>query len=329
MAIEKVRRNGPYAPLSATYFQDDDIAEAGEAAELLFLRGLAFCAGRPNSDGFISNSQAHRYVAVGMTNVSERIARLVETGLWEEQSGGYQIRAWLKWNKSAEELGIERAKDRDRKRVSAVAQPSEPFRAERGAEGVAEEERSENRNPPGGGADSERKEDVDNVESLNGGNSDIAGQNLDDFPLGIRSASATHVTSPHVTSQHSLAPAARSASESETLFDQVPTPVPKRTRKPREIPDDPDFIAFYDCYPRKVGRESARRAWAAKIAKGVEPRAILDGVQRYRTWPGRPTEMKYIPHPATWLNGERWNDEMGARETVPVNGSKVRPWWQE
>ncbi len=114
--MTSTRRNGPYAPLSATYASDDAIIEAGEAAELLFVRALAFCA-TSNSDGYVTRAQLIRHVGAGMDDTLDRAARLVEVGLWEQLDGGWQINAWLKWNKSAEELGRHRAKDRERKRA--------------------------------------------------------------------------------------------------------------------------------------------------------------------------------------------------------------------
>jgi len=30
-----------------------------------------------------------------------------------------------------------------------------------------------------------------------------------------------------------------------------------------------------------------------------------------------------IPHPATWLNGQRWEDELG-----PINGKPAKFWWE-
>ncbi len=107
-------RLGPYAPLSASYYDDDAIAQAGEAAELLFVRGLAFCA-RMVSDGFISDAQVARTVGVGMRDAHRRADRLVEVGLWERVPGGYVVRSWLKWNRSAEDIGRVKQKDRERK----------------------------------------------------------------------------------------------------------------------------------------------------------------------------------------------------------------------
>ena len=109
------RKNlGPYAPLSATYYTDDAILEAGERAEVLFTRGLAFCADS-NSDGFITDRQVIAIIGIGMRDAQKRAALLVEVGAWERLDGGYQVRSWLKWNTSAAELGRVRKQDRERK----------------------------------------------------------------------------------------------------------------------------------------------------------------------------------------------------------------------
>jgi hypothetical protein len=108
------RRLGPYAPLSATYASDDAIIEAGEAAELLFCRGLAFCS-TSNSDGYITDAQLVRFVGVGMRDAKKRAEKLAAVGLWERVQGGYIIRSWLDWNASSVELGRAKKKDRERK----------------------------------------------------------------------------------------------------------------------------------------------------------------------------------------------------------------------
>jgi hypothetical protein len=105
---------GPYAPLSASYYRDDAILEAEERAELLYVRGLAFCSDAM-SDGFISDRQVAHVVGAGMKDVKTRAAKLVQVGLWESVDGGYMVRSWLKWNRSAEDIGRARKQDRDRK----------------------------------------------------------------------------------------------------------------------------------------------------------------------------------------------------------------------
>lgn len=105
---------GPYAPLSATYYNDDAVLEAGEKAEVLWTRGLAFLSSS-NSDGFITDRQVTAVIGIGMRDAPKRAATLVRVGLWERVDGGYHVRSWLKWNRSAEELGRARKQDRDRK----------------------------------------------------------------------------------------------------------------------------------------------------------------------------------------------------------------------
>lgn len=67
------------------------------------------------------------------------------------------------------------------------------------------------------------------------------------------------------------------------------------------------FAEFYMAYPRKVGKEAARRSFE-KAAKTTDPQLIVDGARRYAADPNLP-EKQFIPHPATWLNAGRWDDE--------------------
>lgn len=116
MAVNKIRRNGSYAPLSAHYYKDDAIADAGEKAELLYIRGLAFSAD-VLKDGFISDTQVSRFVGVGMRDVAARARRLVDVGLWErdDERGGYVVTAWDKWNQSSAEIRAKQKADAERK----------------------------------------------------------------------------------------------------------------------------------------------------------------------------------------------------------------------
>lgn len=118
MAVNQVKRNGSYAPLSAHYYKDDAIAEAGPMAELLYVRGLAFCAD-VLSDGFISETQLKRYVGVGIPTPPKYAERLVLVGLWEkaeqDHSTGYRVRAWAKWNLTKAQIQEKQRKDAARK----------------------------------------------------------------------------------------------------------------------------------------------------------------------------------------------------------------------
>ena len=80
-------------------------------------------------------------------------------------------------------------------------------------------------------------------------------------------------------------------------------------------PDDPDsdlgFREFWAAYPRKVGKWAAWKAWR-KLKITAELKAtILAAVEAHKesdSW--TKDDGKFIPHPGTWLNNRRWEDEM-------------------
>ncbi|MFK9098283.1 Pyocin large subunit-like protein [Pseudomonas guariconensis] len=92
----------------------------------------------------------------------------------------------------------------------------------------------------------------------------------------------------------------------------------EQDQKPSSSSDDGDLFAqFWKLYPRKVGKANAEKAWSklkvdaclfermasALAAWAVSPDWTKDGGQ-------------FIPHPATWLNGKRWDDELPAPGNV-------------
>src|SRR5712664_3954210 len=68
-----------------------------------------------------------------------------------------------------------------------------------------------------------------------------------------------------------------------------------------------DFEEFWQAYPRKVGKGQARKAYKLAHAK-VGKTALLAGVKTFRQL-ALAKDKEFIPHPATWLAGERWTDE--------------------
>lgn len=72
-----------------------------------------------------------------------------------------------------------------------------------------------------------------------------------------------------------------------------------------------DFERFWQVYPHKMGKEAARKAFPKAFAKhpGLTVEILIEGVQRYIRF--KPPDIDFC-HPATWLNGGRWNDEWSA-----------------
>lgn len=77
------------------------------------------------------------------------------------------------------------------------------------------------------------------------------------------------------------------------------------------------FDDFWKAYPHKVGKGQARRAFA-KAIKLVSADEMLAGLTRYRK--SKP-DWQHWCNPATWLNGERWNDEPAQETEAPKKAS--------
>lgn len=76
---------------------------------------------------------------------------------------------------------------------------------------------------------------------------------------------------------------------------------------------DGQFDQFWEAYPRKEKKKDAQKAWAKlKMTPDLltEILAALAKWKKSKEWTSK--NGKYIPHPTTWLNGERWNDVIGA-----------------
>lgn len=87
---------------------------------------------------------------------------------------------------------------------------------------------------------------------------------------------------------------------------------------------DGDFAEWYDLYPRKVGKQAALKAYrrARKVADAAE---LLDGLNAQL--PKLQTaEERFRPHPATWLNEGRWEDETEATAAEADEAGWHQPW---
>ena len=68
------------------------------------------------------------------------------------------------------------------------------------------------------------------------------------------------------------------------------------------------FDVFWSAYPKKVGKEAARKAFA-KVSVSVD--VLVNAVEQQKLsaqW--QKDNGQFIPNPATWLNQGRWEDEV-------------------
>ena len=79
-----------------------------------------------------------------------------------------------------------------------------------------------------------------------------------------------------------------------------------------ELPTPRDrFEEWWSAYPRKTAKGAARKAWATAVKK-TTPDILIAALLEQRSTLAmdlRP-EGDFRPHPSTWLNAERWADEL-------------------
>lgn len=77
-----------------------------------------------------------------------------------------------------------------------------------------------------------------------------------------------------------------------------------------------DFDSFWTFYPRKAGKEAARKAWAKLRPDEHIMQLILDNVrERVEKGEWRKDNQSYILHASTYLNQKRWEDEVLEQHT--------------
>lgn len=82
------------------------------------------------------------------------------------------------------------------------------------------------------------------------------------------------------------------------------------------------FETFWKSYPKKVGKDAARKAFAKRKPDDKLLGDILKAIEVQKTtedW--RKSDGQFIPHPATWLNQGRWMDEVAGMTKSSINGT--------
>lgn len=76
------------------------------------------------------------------------------------------------------------------------------------------------------------------------------------------------------------------------------------------------FEEFYAIYPRKVKKDAAFKSWGKINPDNELKEDILSNLKKQIAFYGwdklKSKDMQYVPHPSTWLNNKRWEDELEA-----------------
>ena len=88
--------------------------------------------------------------------------------------------------------------------------------------------------------------------------------------------------------------------ETDTETDKNQKKIPKKRDRSA---GSAEFENFWSVYPRKINRAVALKAFE-KATRKTEADLIITAVRGYKF----ADDEQFIPHPATWLNQERWID---------------------
>ena len=89
----------------------------------------------------------------------------------------------------------------------------------------------------------------------------------------------------------------------------------KDTSTKDKTPYSPTFEKFWAEYPRKTGKKEAFKVWSKIKIDDILFDKILKSLIEQKKHDNLPVDRpKYIPHASTWLNQERWDDEIVYKE---------------
>jgi hypothetical protein len=133
------------------------------------------------------------------------------------------------------------------------------------------------------------------------------------------------------------------ASKDQELEERTSTPVPNEEKAAAKAElrarSDALFAEFWTAYPRRVAKQLAHKRWDVLVlTKGVDPVTIVTGARVYAK-ACKGAEVRFIAHPATWLNSGRYEDEVEevaavepepapryTENVVPVVDPESLPW---
>jgi uncharacterized protein YdaU (DUF1376 family) len=101
-----------------------------------------------------------------------------------------------------------------------------------------------------------------------------------------------------------------STTSDEQVLNECSTDV-QLTNNHKPITNNQEYIDRFDIfwkqYPRKVAKPNALKSWLKIKPDDVVLKKMLDAINQQQL-PSK--EIQFVPHPATWLNAKRWEDEV-------------------
>lgn len=267
------------------------VVAAGNAAMGLWVRAGSWAA-HELTNGFVPDHM------VGVIGTPAQAQRLVNTGLWTRSDGGFQFHQW-----------------------------NEPGRQPTAAEVIAEREQNAARQAEFRKRRRAQK-NLAKATTLQDGRTASEFSSPSDGQVsqspqvdGSRNGVTPPLVTPLVTGGVTGAPTRPDPTSSPNGEEETHTRASgaKKPRAPRADREHDGFADFWAAYPRKTAKRAAGKAYTAAIDRGAEPAELLTAARRFAAVAAG-MEPRFVPHPATWLNQGRYDDEH-----VQVSAALVRP----
>ena len=229
----------------------------------------------------LTDGQVSRTRVIRLGGDETLAAELVRAGLWEEIPDGYAFYGWDEYQPTRAEVESRREQDRQKKRAQR-----------RGPRGTWIGREGESRSVSPGvspGVSPSVSPDMSPDVSPGDTPGDTPGESRGESP-GV--SDRPDPTRPDPTPKNPSRPPAESASGAAAGYSE-------------------EFERFWQAWPRerRVSKRRAATKFAAAL-KRATAEEIIAGAAQYAADPNRPSgaEAKFIPHPATWLEQDRWAD---------------------
>jgi hypothetical protein len=116
----------------------------------------------------------------------------------------------------------------------------------------------------------------------------------------------------------------KSLEEGRLIYEQIESMTKAKSAELQSIKltgDFVDFERFWSVYPKKVDRKKAKQKWdSIRVDNDLFFKIENHLFKAYAN-----TEKQYIPNPLTYLNNEKWSDEIISAQKTSVESG--RPSW--
>jgi len=242
------------------------------AAIGLFVLALGYCS-RQLTDGRIPERAFARAIAPGV-RYEKPLTELEQVGLIERDAAGWYIPGYLKWQRSRQDVEAASAKASKASAARWSKADSNP-----------------SSNPSG------------NAKCIPNRNAPIYLEEIDKKDLKI-SCPNPDGSDPHDDPVDNV-------SEVRDGVPEVADPDPPELLEGEIVSGNGSaldgFDAFWDAYPRREAKVKAENAWR-RVPKTCRPLAVGVATAMARLVDAGRQERRFVPLPATFLNGRRWED---------------------